>query len=216
MNYRKLISLPRSFVINVRLFGIGGGYKIPLLIDNHIKVEGIRRGAVNIDYAKACSVEIGFSGVRGMRREKGALILGENGSIEFKGSACMSVGTIIRVDSGSLIFGNKFSCNNSCFISCTEGITFGDNVLIGWNVNIRDSDGHTMIRDGEKMESLKKVTIGDHVWIASYVDILKGAAIPDGCVVAYRSCVTKSIDKKNCLVGGYPAKIIRENVDWEI
>lgn len=193
-----------------------GGIKIPILIAFDVKVSGLSIGKISIDSYNFRTVEFGFDGTPGIAEDKGCLFIGKEGHIHFSGRCKFREGCKVRVDSGTLKIGNNFSSNKNCFISCSKGIDIGDNVLLGWNVNIRDSDGHTMIHDGKKMESLKKVTIGDHVWIASYVDILRGVAIPDGCVVAYRSCVTKSVDKKNCLVGGYPAKIMRENVDWEI
>lgn len=58
-------------------------------------------------------------------------------------------------------------------------------------------------------------TIGEHVWIASYVDVLKGVNIPDGSVIAYRSCVTKAFNEKGSLIAGYPAKVIRDNIEWK-
>ena len=97
----------------------------------------------------------------------------------------------------------------------SEGITFGENVLLGWNINVRDSDGHMMYHDGQKVPSFKPVYIGNHVWIASCVDILKGVTIPDGSVVAYRSCLTKPFAEKNALIAGYPAKIVRTDIEWE-
>lgn len=161
------------------------------------------------------TVEMGFSGVKGLKRDKGALILG-NSKIIFKGSARFGSGSVIRADNGVITFGKNFSCSNGCFYSCSQALSFGDNVLVGWNVNIRDADGHTLYHDCKKVSSIKPVCIGNHVWIAANVDILKGVSIPDGCVVAYRSCLTKPIDIEKCLVAGYPAKIIRNNIEWRI
>lgn len=116
-----------------------------------------------------------------------------------------------------MVFGNNFSCNRHCFFACSKNITFGDNVLIGWNVNIRDSDGHKIyaLNETKKDNSIKSVEIGNHVWIGSNVDILKGVKIQDDCIVRYNSCVTKKIINKNCIIAGYPAKIVKENVNWE-
>ena len=98
-----------------------------------------------------------------------------------------------------------------------QWLTVGDDVLLGWRVNIRDSDGHSIYDDITKIKNpiQKNITIGNHVWIASYVDILKGTEIKDNSVIAYRSCVLSKFDKANCIIGGYPAKILRENINWE-
>ena len=99
--------------------------------------------------------------------------------------------------------------------SSRAGITFGEDVLLGWNINVRDSDGHVIYKDGIQKESLKPVSIGDHVWIASFVDILKGVVIPDGCVIGYRSCLTGLYTSKNSLIAGYPAREIQGNIEWK-
>lgn len=43
--------------------------------------------------------------------------------------------------------------------------------------------------------------------------ILKGVNIGDGAIIAARALVNKDVPAK-CLVGGVPAKIIKENVEW--
>ena len=53
------------------------------------------------------------------------------------------------------------------------------------------------------------------MWICAEVDILKGTKIENDCVVGYRSCVSNLKSNSNQLIGGYPAKILKENVTWE-
>ncbi len=118
------------------------------------------------------------------------------------------------MDNGTLEIGSNFYCNKNCFISCSEGIRIGSDNLWGWNVSIRDSDGHTIIHNGTEKASSAPVEIGDHVWIASYADILKGVHISNNSVIAYRSCVTKSVPCDNVLVAGCPAKIVQDDIDW--
>lgn len=142
------------------------------------------------------------------------MIFGENATLIFGGDAKIAAGSTLRIDAGILKLGDGFSCNRNCFISCTKGITFGKQCLLGWNVNVLDTDGHTLLKNGEQCPTDRMVFIGDHVWLASYVDILKGVSIPSNCVIGYRSCVTKSVDKENSLIAGYPAHIITNNVNW--
>lgn len=143
------------------------------------------------------------------------ITIGSNAEIFFDGSACFGEGSSLRCDEGKLFFGDRFSTNKNCCISSNYKMTFKEDVLLGWNVNIRDSDGHTILKDDEEKVSRKEVIIGQHVWICSYSDILKGVEIYDGCVVAWRSCVLKSVKKNNCLIGGFPAKVIQENIKWK-
>ena len=46
------------------------------------------------------------------------------------------------------------------------------------------------------------------------VTILKGVTIGNGAVIAAGAVVTNSVPA-NTLVGGVPAKIIKENICWE-
>ena len=74
-----------------------------------------------------------------------------------------------------------------------------------------DSDAHTI--DGRK--NTKPVKIGDKVWIGTGAIILAGVTIGDGAVIAAGSLVNKDVPEK-ALVGGVPAKIIREEVEWDL
>jgi acetyltransferase-like isoleucine patch superfamily enzyme len=100
--------------------------------------------------------------------------------------------------------------NTDSYILCRKSISIGNGVVIVRNVHIRDSDGHTL-NDGI---DILPVVIGNKVWIGANVTILKGVTIGDGAVVAANSLVNKDIPPK-CLVGGVPAKIIKENVEWK-
>ena len=59
------------------------------------------------------------------------------------------------------------------------------------------------------------IRIGDHVWVAAHSHILKNSSIPDGSVVAYHSLVTKEFDGERLLLGGCPAKVLEEQIEWE-
>lgn len=45
--------------------------------------------------------------------------------------------------------------------------------------------------------------------------ILKGVTIGDGAIIAAGAVVTKDVLSK-ALVGGVPAKIIKENIKWQL
>lgn len=214
MDMQKVLALPRSLILNIKLFGVRGG-RCPLLISNSTKCKGLRKGTIEIENFHTGAVTIGFGGVNGIPRNKGTLSIGENARLIFEGEAHMASGTSIRIDKGSMTIGDNFSCNNNCFLSCTESVNIGKDVLLGWNINIRDSDGHTIFHNGQEKPSLKPVTIGNHVWIASYADILKGTVIPDDCVVGYRSCVNKRFDEPGCIIAGFPAQVVQRNIEWK-
>lgn len=175
------------------------------------------KGKVQVCRLNFGVVKIGFGGSPAVIEKAYSRFAVKRGAaVIFEGSAGISAGSSICVDGGTCVVGNNFSTNKNCFIACSKGIVIGDNVVLGWNVNIRDNDGHVIVdRSTGVLSESKDVHIGNHVWLCSYVDVLKGAAIPDDSVVAYGSLVTKSFEKCSVLIGGFPAKVLKENITWE-
>ena len=137
------------------------------------------------------------------------------------GGAKLTVKGYYRIYTGSRIYvnenahlqlGTKGYLNHNANISCFKEITIGDHTVISEGVTIRDSDNHTLEVPG--FEMVKPVHIGSHVWIGLNVTILKGVTIGDGAVVAAGAVVTKDVAPRT-LVGGVPAKVLREDVDWK-
>ena len=108
-----------------------------------------------------------------------------------------------------------FSIN--CVISSREAIEIGNDVLVGWNVNIRDNDGetHRIYENNIENEYKKKIVIKNHVWLCAFSSVLKGVEILEDTVVAYGTCVTKSLGEKNVILAGVPAKIVKRNIEWK-
>lgn len=127
----------------------------------------------------------------------------------------MASGVSLIVDKGILEMGENFYCNKNCSISCNSTITIGDGNMWGWNVEILDSDNHYLTHS-KRLENKDKepIVIGNHVWIAAFSHILKGAEIRDGSVVAYGSIISKKFHKECLLVGGMPNRILAENTVW--
>ncbi|BDA16200.1 hypothetical protein KAM353_23510 [Aeromonas caviae] len=75
------------------------------------------------------------------------------------------------------------------------------------------SDGHDIIRSGERMNYAKNITIGNKVWLADGVVVLKGGDIGDGCVIGINSVVTNKV-QGNTVAVGCPAREVSKNVSW--
>jgi len=97
-------------------------------------------------------------------------------------------------------------------ISCAESITIGDNVLLGINVIVTDTDHHSL-NAKQRFENIgitsKPIVIGNDVWIGTNSIILKGVNIGDNSVIAAGSVVVGDIPD-NVVAGGVPAKVIRK------
>lgn len=56
--------------------------------------------------------------------------------------------------------------------------------------------------------------MGNHVWIGTRVTLLPGVTVGDGAVIAAGAVVTKDVPA-GALVGGVPAKVLKEHVEWK-
>lgn len=69
----------------------------------------------------------------------------------------LSQGCVICVNNAKLILGNKFRCNYSTTIDCSDAdIEIGNDVVLGWNVTIKNNDGHYVIENGKDSIISKK------------------------------------------------------------
>ncbi|MFP7754058.1 acyltransferase [Thermodesulfobacteriota bacterium B35] len=94
-------------------------------------------------------------------------------------------------------------------VSAAQSIVIGKNVLCGANVSISDTDWHHVNRqEGRASVPTAPVVIGDNVWLAMNVVVLKGVTIGDNSVIGANSVVTKNIPA-NVLAAGQPAKTVR-------
>lgn len=212
-----ILDLPKTIWLNFKVFDFRQAVIFPVLISRKVKIAEIHRGSIIVsNNAKPFSIKIGIEGVDGVTdSRRGYLSIRNNAKICFIGKASLSKGISIR-NSGIVCFGNNFYCNCNLSIVCSHCITFGDDCILGWNIHIRDCDGHSLYQNRERINPNKEVQIGNHVWIGQDVKILKGSVIPENSVIAMNSCVTKSFTELNTIIGGYPAKVLKHKVDWEV
>ena len=136
------------------------------------------------------------------------------GQIEFLGKYSIGKGCRFDIGKDSVVeFGEGQITANSTFV-IMHGLRIGNGCTISWGCQFLDEDFHEITFAG-KAKKDNRIVIGDHVWIGANVTVLKGSRIPNGCVVAAGSVVTKVFEQENCLIGGNPAKVIKENVTWK-
>ena len=117
-------------------------------------------------------------------------------------------------EGASLTIGNNvgMSCTS---IVCTKQITIRNNVRIGNNTAIYDTDFHSLdpnIRtahiEDDAFTKTAPVLIEDNVFIGAHTTILKGVSIGRNSIVGAGSLVSKSIPA-NQIWAGNPARFIR-------
>ena len=142
----------------------------------------------------------------------GILKMFKNSRIEINDTFTIHSGCNIGIMPNAVLRLGSGYINSKVTIRCFDEISIGCNVAISENVTIWDSDAHAII--GKENEKTKPIKIGNDVWIGNNVIILKGVTIGDGAIIGAGAVVNKDIPQ-NCLAGGVPAKILKENVQWK-
>ena len=108
-----------------------------------------------------------------------------------------------------------FSCEITTASEDNRIITIGDDCMFARNITIRASDGHSIVNYNTKeiLNKGKDVHIGNHVWLAGNILVLKGVTIGDNCAIGHGSIVTKNCEA-NSVYAGNPAKQVKKNVTW--
>jgi acetyltransferase-like isoleucine patch superfamily enzyme len=134
---------------------------------------------------------------------RGKIIIGNNCKIwSHLGKTQISAGPRAVITIGENTF-----INTGAIISSRKGISIGKNCNIANEVIIMDDDFHD-VKVREEKSAKAEISIGDNVWLATRVMVLKGVSIGEGAVIAAGAVVTKDVPPY-VLAGGVPAKIIK-------
>lgn len=151
-----------------------------------------------------------------LRAEKGVRVIKKNADISLGNKVFLHRHCKLSVygtdGQAKLKIGDNVAIGDRTEIHAGCEVTIGDNSLISWDCCIMDRDYHKLMSD---TEIFKPVHIGINVWIGSRALILKGITIGDGAVVAAGSVVTRDVPAKT-IVAGNPARVIKEDVYWNV
>lgn len=142
----------------------------------------------------------------------GSLKLENNSKLVIDGTVQAGPGVRLLVLEQAIVELDDVFINSDSSITCSKHIKIGKDTAIGCNVEILDSDFHSIVR--EDFEKSKPIVIGSHVWIGSRAIILKGVTIGSGSIVACGAVVTRNVPE-NTLVAGVPAKVVKTDIHWE-
>lgn len=160
-------------------------------------------------------VYIGHQGFSAIGETAGLIHIEPGGHLVFRGTARFGQGIRLWVDQGAtLVIGDNFYCNKNCLLRAHDDITTGRDILCGWNVSVNTADGHIIYEDGIPKTSHGPIVFGNHIWIASHVIVGKGVVLSDDTVVAQCSTVTGVFRETNVLIGGTPARVLKNGIEW--
>lgn len=212
----QLLNRIKSIYFNFRYLPFKQAVYLPIWITTNFKVLKLKRGQIVLDFPYRKTFFLGDCGSVGLQEMNGGIYMEDGAKLIMNAMCVIGQGTTIRCDKNAVIeFGKNFYCNKNCHIRSAEYIKIGNECSLGWNVQINTDDGHSILHDGKSVKRIGSIEIGNHVWLTSNSIVTKDVKIADGCIVAQGAVVTKSITEPKVLVGGVPAKVIRQNVEWE-
>ena len=142
--------------------------------------------------------------------------LRDNAIWSSSGGCKIAYGSTLEALENALFCNKYFTMNSNSVIIAAKKIQFGQDVMIGRNVVIYDSDHH-IIRDEEGNISNfdAPVIIGDHVWLATNVTVLKGAVIGTGSVIAANAVVYGNVSSKSIYRNTEKVDVKKNYGSWE-
>lgn len=129
-------------------------------------------------------------------------VIGRNQTLTFQVWGKLTIGNHVRMSGTSII--------------CKKAVTIGDDVMIGGNVVIYDTDFHSM--DHRKRNSdpedrtdavAKPVVIHKGAFIGAHATILKGVVVGENAIIGAGAVVTGHVPA-NEIWAGNPARFIRK------
>lgn len=172
----------------------------------HVELEENSRVIMHDD-----SLEIGLNRVKGSKTET-LVRLRKNASWNVKGYCGLSYGMTLEVNENAELESAYFTVNSNSVMIANKKITIGNDVMIGRNVVIYDSDFHTL---NNKENISEPVTIGDHVWIATNATIMKGVHIGDGSVIAAGTTIKENIPERVVVRTEEKHIVTSDNAEWK-
>jgi acetyltransferase-like isoleucine patch superfamily enzyme len=147
-------------------------------------------------------------------------IRGNNHSVKISENCIFNRGGTIWIeDSDCMLTIGENSSFEDVHLALTEPwskITIGRDCLFANDIDVRTGDSHSILSQetNKRINFAEDVIIGNHVWVAAHVILLKGTHIPENSIIATGSVVTKQFEKEGIIIGGNPAKQLKEGITW--
>ena len=138
------------------------------------------------------------------------------GDLIFRGNCSIGNSSSISVgEKGRLDIGSNFIATTSLKLVTFHKVTIQEEVLIGWNNTICDTDFHqlSIIDSNEMLLAYVPIVIGNNCWLAQNCIVQKGTELPSYCVAATNSLLNKKYDIPcKSLIAGQPAVLKKTGI----
>lgn len=156
-------------------------------------------------------------GIKTIGVSEGKGVVWENdGEVIFHGRCILGGGVKMAIfKTGKVEFGSGICITDNMKLVCGKHIKFCDDVLIGWDATIMDTNQHQLSDpNGNHIgKAYSPIYIGEATWCGFGCTILPGTSVPSRCVVASKSLLNKKYDVNSySLLAGSPATLKAEGV----
>jgi acetyltransferase-like isoleucine patch superfamily enzyme len=211
----------KTYYFNYKKFPFSIAKKLPVFFYGKVKFSSIK-GEFLID-APVKRAMIGFGqSFEFPTTYKRTSEININGKVVFKGNVQFGKDVSILIDEKAYFEMGHLSCiGSSGLVVCKNKIVLGDYVRVGYQVQFIDTTIHQLIdlSTNKKMPFIASIFLNDYNWVGNRTTIMKSTQTPINCIVASNSLLNKDYSKfgKNILIGGIPAKLLKENIsrDWK-
>lgn len=123
---------------------------------------------------------------------------------------------IIHGNSAKVIISKETTIREAQIISIEDNssVFIGEDCMFSYGIIMRTSDSHSILNaENERINKAKSIKIGNHVWLAQNITVLKGTTIGDNSVIGYGSICTGNIPA-NVVAVGTPTRVVKESINW--
>lgn len=165
-------------------------------------------------YLKGKNLEIGINKLKKSRAETHVRIE-KNAKWYCNNGGGLFYNTVFELKPNAVFESGYFTANGGSVIIIHKKAKFGEDVMLGRNIIVYDSDFHQVLDEKDQVSNYpKEVNIEDHVWLTSNITVLKGVTIKKNSLVTAQTLVRKDVPEGSVLGGGASGKVISNTANW--
>lgn len=202
----------KTIWINFHTLPLRQALRFPIVLARGTKIGHCPKGSISLP--DGGTFHVGFHCYNTIFPQKSCLSIDGKLILTGKGTHSFSQGLILKIGKNAVLrIGNNFSCHRNNTFIVNKLVVIGDDNMFSFEVATMDTDSHVIFdEEGSIQNPNREILIGDRVWIGCRNTILKGARIPDGCVLGSGGVITKMLGKSSSIYLGN--KLLRERIIW--